>query len=194
MDLETLERRWREAALVQPPSLREGPVMRMIEARTADLRRDVRRRLRREAGYYLPMVLVSVAGLLSGITPNRVLAACAVAAVLGAVVVTLWSAERRIEDTPLDRSLREAITRLIAQLDAAGRAYVAVYVLVFVVAASGLTGAVWWRQGFGLALAGAVALSLVAVLWSVSSGRAYVSRMFRRHRAELAEFLAELEG
>ena len=39
----------------------EETVMRMLADRTTDLRRQVRRRLRREAGYYLPLMAVMAA-------------------------------------------------------------------------------------------------------------------------------------
>ena len=56
MDIESIERCWREEALVLPPRLEEGTVRQMIETRASDLRRAVRGRLRREAGYYLPIM------------------------------------------------------------------------------------------------------------------------------------------
>jgi hypothetical protein len=150
--------------------------------------------LRREATYYVPMVALSAASLLGGFTMNRVLAACSVAVLLGGVMATLWNAERRIEDAPLDRSVHEAVSRLVSLVDAAGRAYLAAYVLVFVVTAAALTGFVWWRYGFGSPLAAAVAGSVLAVLWSVLSGRGYVERMFRRYRAELGDCVRQLEA
>jgi hypothetical protein len=194
MDMDSVERCWREDADGLPPRLEEGSVLRMIETQAAALRQSVRRRLRREAGYYLPMMALSVASLLAGFTLGRLLAACAVVFLLGAVMVTLWRAERRIQEAPLDRSVRDALARLVSEVDAAGRAYVAVYVLLFVVTAAALTGFVWWRHGIGLFFAGAVAGSVIAVLWSRNSGRSYVERMFRRYRAELADCLRQLES
>ena len=79
-------------------------------------------------------------------------------------------------------------------VDSAGRTYLAAYVLVFAVAALALAAFVWWRQGLGLSLAGAVVGGVIAVLWSRRSGRFYVERMFRHQRAELADCLRQLEG
>ena len=194
MDIESIERRWRQEAGVRPAPLEEGPVLQMIETRAAALRRSLRGRLRREAGYYLPMIAVSLATLLSGFTMGRVGAACAVLVLLGGVIVTLWRAERRIAEAPLDGSVEEALTRLLSELDAAGRAYVAVYVGLFVVAGASLTGAVWWRDGVGPLFAGALAGTVLAVVWSRRSGRRYVERMFRRHRTELVDCLRQIEG
>jgi len=195
MDLPAIERCWREQSAAPPPPFEEGSVLAMIEARTDELRREARRRLRREAGYYLPMLAVGVAGLISAEAPTleRVLAVASVMLLLGGVPATLWRAERRIESVPLDQSLRESLVRLVAQLDAAGRAYVTAYVLVFVCAALALSSVVWWRQGVSAALVGVVGASVIAVVWSVHSGRAYVERMFRRYRAGLADCLRQLD-
>jgi hypothetical protein len=193
MDLESLKQCWRDEGDDSPPQMQEEPVMRMLTSRTADLRRDVRRRLRREAGYYIPILAVSAMGLASGFTLNRLLAVATVAAMIGAVIATLWRAERRIELTPLDRSLRLALVDLRSKVDAASRAYVAVYVALFIVSAFILLGAVWWRNGVGPLFGGLLVVAVLAVIWSGRSGRAYVDRMFRRYRADLSECLSQLE-
>lgn len=194
MDFESLERCWRENADGPLPRLEEATLMRLIEDRAASVRGDVRRRLRRETAYYLPLMALAGASLLAGFTLNRVVAASCVLMLLGGVTATLWQAERRLEDTPLDRSLRETLSALLAQVDAAGRAYVAAYVLVFVLAATALSATVFWRQSVGVPLAVVSTLGVLAVAWSVQSGRAYVERMFRRYRAELGDCLRQLEG
>jgi hypothetical protein len=188
-----IERCWRAEVDVLPPRLEEGSVLKMIQAQGDALRRSLRQRLRREAVYYVPMLAVAGTALLGGLTARRVFAAAVVAALLGVVIATLWRAERRLQEAPLDRSLRETLARLMSDLDSAGRAYLAAYVLVFVAAGSALTGFVFWQYGRGLPLAGAVAGSIVAVIWSGRSGRAYVERLFRSQRAELADLLGQLQ-
>ncbi len=194
MDIEWVERCWREQAEVLPPRLEEGTVRSMIEARTKDLRQAVRARLRREAGYYLPIAVISMSGLLAGFSRNRLAAALVVAALLGAVMAALRWAERRIQDAPVDGSVREALGRLASEVDVAGRIYVAVYVAVFGATAAVLTTFVWLRHGAGWPLAATLAGSALAVLWSRQSGNRYVEGMFRRHRAELADCFRQLEG
>jgi hypothetical protein len=193
MDLESIKRCWREETQSLPPLLEEETVMRMLTNRATDLRGQVRRRLRREAGYYVPIMAVSAVSLVGGFTPNRLLAAAAVVLMLGAVMATLWWAERRIEEAPLDRSLREALTDLGSKVDAAGRAYVAVYVALFVVSAVILLGLVWWRNGVGPLFAGTLVMAALAVVWSWRSGRGYVEQMFRRYRLDLSDCLRQLE-
>ncbi len=194
MDIESIERCWREEALVLPPRLEEGTVRQMIETRASDLRRAVRGRLRREAGYYLPIMVVSMTGMLAGFSLNRLMAALVVVVLLAVVIAALRFAERRIEDAPVDGSVREVLGRLASQVDAAGRIYVAVYVAVFVGAAAVLTAFIWLRHGAGWPLAATLAGSALAVLWSHQSGNRYVQGMFRRYRAELADCLRQLEG
>jgi len=194
MDFESIERCWREQAEALPPRLEEGTVRLMIEARTKDLRQAVRARLRREAGYYLPMAVISMTGLLAGFSLNRLAAVLVVLALLGAVMVALRWAERRIREAPVDGSVREALGRLASEVDAAGRIYVAAYVTVFAGTAVVLTGYVWLRHGAGWPLAATLAGSALAVLWSHRSGNRYVEGMFRRYRAELSDCLRQLEG
>jgi hypothetical protein len=188
-----LKRCWREETQSLPPLLEEETVLRMLANRTTDLRRQVRRRLRREAGFYVPIMAVSAMSLVGGFTLNRLLAVAAVLLMLGAVIATLWWAERRIDEAPLDRSLREALTDLESKVDAAGRAYVAVYVALFVASAAILLALIWWRNGVGLLFAGTLVMAALAVLWSWRSGRSYVEQMFRRYRVDLSECLRQLE-
>lgn len=194
MELEAMKRWWHEETGALPPRLEEGEVARMVTERVADLRRRVRRRLRREAGYYLPMMAVVAASLVSGFTINRVLIAVSVGVLLGAVAATLWRAQDRIEEVALDRSVSEALVDLCSKVEGAGRAYLTVYVAVFVVTAVALLGFVWWRHGVSPELAGACVAGVLGVLWSHRSGRAYVDRMFRRYQMELTECLRQLQG
>jgi hypothetical protein len=194
MDIESIERCWREQADVLPPRLEEGTVRQMIETRTADLRRAVRGRLRREAGYYLPIMVISMTGLLAGFSLNRLMAALVVVVLLAVVMAALRLAERRIDEAPVDGSVKEALGRLASEVDAAGRIYVAVYVAVFVGTAAVLTAFIGLRHGTGWPLAATLAGSVLAVLWSHQSGNRYVEGMFRRYRAELDDCLRQLEG
>jgi hypothetical protein len=194
MDIESIERCLREEAGAPLPRLEEGAVLRMIETRRAEVRRAVQGRLRREAGYYLPMMAIPLTGLLAGFSAPRLMAALVVVILLGAVVATLWRAERRVQEAPFDGSVREALGQLASEVDAASRTYLAVYVSLFALTGVALTGFVWWRHGVGWPLVGTLAGSVLAVAWSHSSGTRYVARMFRRHRAELADCLSQLEA
>ena len=195
MDFDTLNDLWRQHAQADlPAALEAKTVMTIITAKTGDIRRSVRRRLRREATYYLPMLAVTVTLFLEGITPIRVAFAGGLLILLGGIAAMLWLAQRRIAETPLDRSVRDALMDLRSKIDAAARAYVGAYVLTFLCSAAVLAGLVWWRQGMGLALVATVAGGFLASLWSYRSGHAYVERMFRGDRANLSDCLGQLNG
>jgi hypothetical protein len=195
MDFDTLSGHWRQHAHAEvPAALEANALMTIITAKTGDIRRNVQRRLRREATYYLPMLAVTVTLFLEGITPIRLAFAGGLLILLGGTVATLWLAQRQIAETPLDRSVRDALMDLRSRIDAAGRAYVGAYVLTFLCSAAVLASLVWWRRGMGFALVATVAAGLLASLWSYRSGRAYVERMFRRDRANLSDCLGQLNG
>ena len=193
MDLDSIKQCWRQDAQLLPPVLEEETVMRMLADRTIDLRRQVRHRLRREAGYYLPLMAVMAASLAGGFTLNRVLAVCTGVFMIGGIMVALKWAERRLDDTPLDRSLRDALTDLGSKVDAACRAYVAAYVVFFVVTSLILLGLIWRQNGAGSLFAGSLLIAVLTVVWSVRSGRGYVERMFRPYRVDLSECLRQLD-
>jgi hypothetical protein len=195
MDFDTLNDHWRQHAQAElPAALEANALMTMITAKTGDIRRNVRRRLRREATYYLPMLAVTVTLFLEGITPIRLAFAGGLLILLGGIAATLWLAQRQIAEAPLDRSVRDALMDLRSKIDAAARAYVGAYVLTFLCSAAVLVSLVWWRRGMGFALVATVAAGLLASLWSYRSGRAYVERMFRRDRANLSDCLGQLNG
>ena len=195
MDFDTLNDHWRQHAQAElPAALEANTVMTIITAKTGDIRRSVRRRLRREATYYLPMLAVAATLFLEGITPIRLAFAGGLLILLGGIAAMLWLAQRRIAETPLDRSVRDALMDLRSKIDAAARAYVGAYVVTFVCSAAVLAILVWWRQGMGLALVTTVAVGFLASLWSYRSGHAYVERMFRGDRANLSDCLGQLNG
>jgi hypothetical protein len=195
MDLEMLEHCWRtEASVANVPELEEADMNTIVRARTEDLHRRVRRRLTREGMWYLPTLGILAASFLQEPAPSRLLWALCLVALLGVLIAVLWQAERSFARVALDRGLQEVLTELAASVDRAARAYLTAYVLVTAGFVTALAGAVWWRHGVGgwllMTLAGGVAL----VFWSYRSGRAYVERMFGRTRAELSEYLHELEA
>jgi hypothetical protein len=168
--------------------------MELLTHKAADVRRDARRRLRREAGYYLPMLVISVAGLADGLGFKNLLMMGGVAALLGGIVVTLLHGERRLANATLAGSVRETLADLVSTLDAAGRAYLTAYVAMFVVSASIVACVVWFKHGLAPGFLAVLLLGGGAIIWSYWSGRAYVERMFRDYRAELAECLRQLES
>jgi hypothetical protein len=193
MDLDTLKDQWRQHLLEEAPAILEArTIMAIVTAQAAAIRRDVRRRLRREASYYFPMFAIALAPILSGVTVIRLGFAAGLTVLLAGIAATLWVAQRRITETPRDGSLRDILLRLRAKIDAAARAYLAAYVATFATSAIVLAAAVAWRHGPGIALVTTLGLGVVATWWSYRSGCAYVERLFRRERANLADCLEQL--
>lgn len=195
MDLDILKEQWQQHAREETPvALEATAIMTIIARKAADIRQDVRRRLRREATYYLPTLAVTVTLFLDGVTPVRLGFAAGMAVLLGGIAVTLWIAQRRIAQTTLDGSLREVLTGLRSKIDAAARAYLAAYVVTFICSGAVLVGIVWWRQGPGIAVAGTLTCAALAACWSYWSGRAYVERLFHRDRSNVADCLRQLNA
>ena len=193
MDFESIERCWRDQGAPFPQQLQEGSVLDMLTNAEVQLRRDVRLRLRREAGVYVVIMGAVIAGFVGEFTPNRVLTTSGLLLLVGGLAATLWWAERRITQVPLDGSVRQALADLRSKLDKAGNAYLAAYITVFIITGLFVIGFISLRYGIGPQLVGTVMLSVLAVLWSVHSGRSYVDRMFRRYRAEVTDCLRQLE-
>lgn len=195
MELDILEECWRKSSREDtPPELQAGTLIQLLRDKTQDVRRDARRRLRREATYYLSMLAVLVMGLADGLGFKSLLMMGGVALLLGGIMVTLWHAERRLANATLARNVRETLAELVSNLDAAGRAYLVAYVVFFVVAGSVVTSLVWFQYGFALRFLGVVLLAGGAIIWSYWSGRAYVEQMFRGNRAELESCLRQLDS
>jgi hypothetical protein len=193
MDFGTLKDAWQEHAREErPAALEANAIMAIITRKADDIRQDVRRRLRRESTYYLPMLAIGVISLFDRVTLVRVGSAVAVSILLGGIAATLWVAQKRITEMPLDGSLREVLRNLHASIDAAARAYLAAYVVTFICSTLLLAVVIWSRSGAGVALVATLAIGTVATWWSYWSGRAYVDRMFRRDRANLSDCLRQL--
>jgi hypothetical protein len=176
-----------------PPELEAHGLTRILARKAADVRRDARRRLRREASCYVSLLAVSIVSLADGFAFKKLAMMGGLGVLIGGIAAALWYGERRLARVPLTGTVRETLAELVSTLHAAGRAYLAAYVALFVVTASIGVSVVWSRYGFAPGFVAALALGVGAVVWSYRSGRAYVDRMFRDDRAELAACLRQLE-
>jgi hypothetical protein len=194
MDLDALKVCWQR----EPRAHEHAPVdKRMLNewlhARASAVQRDVRRRLRREAGYYLPVLAASAVTLVDGSTGSRLLTSGALAALFGGIMGALWYSARLVAEVRLDRALGEVLVELRQRIEFARRAYLAAYVVMFVGSAAGMAWLVWWRHGFGFGFAATLAAGVAAVAYACWSGEAYVARMFDRDRAEVSAYLRQLD-
>lgn len=194
MNLDALKHCWLEEAraAVHHP-LEDRTVSEWLSARAADVRQDIRRRLRREAGYYYASAICVALFLFDSMNPTRLALGAGLTVLFVAIPVVLWQSERRLANVPLDRALRVVLVDLMERIDAASRAYLAAYVAMFVCAAGVAVVVAWSRSGLGIVFAGALAAGALAVAWGYASGRAYVRRMFHHDRSELTECLRQLD-
>jgi hypothetical protein len=162
-----------------------------VRSASADVRRDVRRRLRREIGYYVPS-LAALFVLVDARTPAGWAFIGAIAVLLGGIMTALWAIERRLALAPRDGSLRDVARRLRSDVEAASRAYFGAFVAMVASAAALIVAAVWWRRGVHVHVAVAAAAGIMLCVWAVWSGRRYVNRMFGPYRDALDSCLREL--
>ena len=195
MELEVLTAAWRKSADEDAlPQLDAATLTQLLARKADDIRQQAKRRVRREATYYLPMVFVALASLADGLNYQGLLMMGVAVVLLAGIVVTLLHAERRLASVTPAGNVRETLANLVSILDAAGRAYLFAYVALFVVSVSVGAGITWFRYGFDVRVFGVLVFGAAAIIWSYRSGRAYVERIFRHHRAELAECLRQLEA
>jgi hypothetical protein len=195
MDLDALKVCWqREPRERGHAPVDERMLSEWLHVRATEVQRDVRRRLRQEAAYYVPVIAASAVSLIAGVTVGRVLAAGALAVLFGGIMGALWYSARSVGEIRLDQAVGEVLVELRSRIEFARRAYLVAYVVVFVGSAAAMAWLVSWRHGFGLALAMTVAAGLAAVAYAYWSGRAYVARMFDRDREEVTEYLRQFNS
>jgi len=196
MDLEALKICWqREARIEAHPPLDAATVSEWVQEKTVDIHQKVRRRLRREVGYYIPaLVALALMGIVGDKTVTGFAFAAGVAIMLGAMMATLWFSERRLAMTPLDSNLHDVLRDLLAGIDVASRAYLAAYVVLFIAGTVIVALLVWWKNGVDWPFVAITIGGAMAIVWSYWSGRVYVDRMFGPYRSALTECLRELNS
>jgi uncharacterized membrane protein YqjE len=140
------------------------------------------------------MVFIALASLTDGLNYQSLLMMGVAVVLLAGIVVTLLHAERRLASVTPAGNVRDTLANLVSILDAAGRAYLFAYVALFVVSVSVGAAITWFRYGLDVRVFGVLVFGAAAIIWSYQSGRAYVERIFRYHRVELAECLRQLEA
>jgi hypothetical protein len=196
MDLDMMKLCWQtEARVERHPPIDRVTVSEWIRHEAADVRRLVRRRLRREVGYYAPTVAVLALTWLGGHgTATGMLFSAIFTAAFAVMLSALWRSERRIASAALDGSLRDVLNQLLGEIRRASRLYLATFVALFACGAL-LVAALFWREsGVDRRLAMTLAVGTLGVAISYWSGRAYVARMFGAHRSALTQCLRELDG
>jgi len=192
MSWDDLRSTWR--GCTPPGELSEEEIMRLLEQRGGEIRRQVARRLREEAGYgvlLLGFALVASFGDLSGWTLGYLLLS---GAAIGLLIGTLRHQARRMHAVDLGGNLRQTLQSLRDRVDAATRAYMSAYIVVILsllgVLESAIVAAHRDRPAL-IALGAASGLVALALAWW--SGRRYLESRFGHWREQLSHGLAELE-
>jgi hypothetical protein len=193
-DLEQLRRLWQTVPGAQEWSLGKEDLVSLIEERAADVRRRIRRRLRRDAALYLALVAFPLISIFDrGIGPRSLGLLALMTVTTGALALALELQARRLRSVELSSSLRDAVGETLQRLTASIRLYMALYMAVMVGFIGILVGLVAWRsQGQPVMVSAAVLGALGLTWWSYTSGRSYLQRALGRYRAPLEAALRDL--
>lgn len=195
-DLEALQALWRTTPIANEPTLGKEDLMALIEARTSDIRRTIRRRLHRDAAIYLMLVALPVVHAFEkGFDAGRIGFLAFMLFTAGALALALEIQARRLRSIELSRSLRASLTETLQRVGVTIKLYMALYMLMVVTFLGALVAVVAWRfPGEHLAITSTVLASIAFAWWSCASGKRYLHRLLGRYRAPLEASLRELDG
>jgi peptidoglycan/LPS O-acetylase OafA/YrhL len=191
MELDDLKERWRKETGAEQHSVLDAG---WIDARISAINRQIRRRLRREAAIYLPMILVPPVLLLSqGFNGTRLVLVAVLSVAVSAIAGTLWYSERRLTAPALDGTVREALNDLRGRVERAARAYAIAYLGFIAFAIVAIAASAWRQTESVLWMTLVIPAAALVILWARRSGQTYVNRMFGPYLAELSDCVEELE-
>jgi len=167
----------------------------MVQERAAEVRTSLRRRLKREVGYYAIILAILLPSIVYPFRSPTLLAAGAIAFLVLGVMATLHRGARRLAEPDLDGPAEETVRRMLRIVETTLRSYLIAYMLCVGLGAAVLIALVVVRHPgdprWIVPLLGGGAL---AVWWSYRSGQAYLDHHFGHYRAGLARCLASLES
>jgi hypothetical protein len=166
-----------------------------LQGRSADLKKQILKRLTTEIKTYLLMGLFALCTLVvQGWTTGRAfLLGASALLVLVPSLGALAYKEYRLRTFPMSGSLRESISALIRAIDSTARLYVFAYVATIGVSLALIEIMLVRSKGWGLLTIIFVPIGAAFIGWSYFGGRRYASRMFRAYRSDLVSVLDDLE-
>ena len=197
MELSELKHIWRELGSESVISACDKEeVTMLLKERSADLKKQILKRLTTEIKTYLLTGLFLFCLLVAeDFTARRALLLGANALlVLAPVLGALAYKEYRLRTLPMSGSLRESISTLIRALDSTARLYLFAYVATIGLSLTLIEILLVRGKGWTLFTIFFVPIGMGFILWSYSSGRRYAERMFRAYRSNLVNVLNELES
>jgi len=197
MELSDLRRTWRES--VSEPGIRafdKEEVTMLVKARSADLKKQIVKRLTTEIKTYLLIGLFMLCSLVAReFTARRALLLGAGSLLLLAPVLgALAYKEYRLRTLPMSGSLRESISMLIRAIDSTASLYLFAYVATIGLSLTLIEILLVRGKGWNVLTIFLVPIGMAFILWSYFSGRRYAERMFRAYRSNLVNVLNELES
>lgn len=197
MELSDLRRTWRESGseLVISACDKEEVTM-LLKGRSADLKKQILKRVTTEIKTYLLTGLFLLCVLVAGeFTARRALLLGANALlVLAPILGALAYKEYRLRTLPMSGSLRESISTLIRAIDSTARLYLFAYVATIGLSLTLIEILLVRGKGWNLLTIFFVPIGMAFIFWSYFSGRRYAERMFRAYRSNLVSVLNELES
>jgi hypothetical protein len=197
IELGDLRHIWRESGSEPAISTweREEVIM-LLKGRSADLKKQILKRLTTEIKTYLLtgfFVLFALVG--TEFTARRALLLGANALlVLAPILGALAYKEYRLRTLPISGSLRESVSTLIRGIDSTARLYLLAYVTTIGFSLTLIEILLVRGKGWGLFTILFVPIGIAFIFWAYFSGRRYAERMFRSYRSNLVNVLNELES
>jgi hypothetical protein len=197
MQLSELRHIWQES---HPESMISGcgkeEITMLLRSRSADLKKQVLKRLTTEIRTYLMIGLFLLCTLLvKQFSSARafLLGLCALLVVVPALGALAYK-EYRLRTLPMSGSLRESISALIRAIDSTARLYLFAYVASIGLSLGLIEILLVWSRGWNMLTIILVPIGVAFIGWSYLSGRRYASRMFRAYRSDLVHTLDDLES
>jgi hypothetical protein len=197
MELSDLRRTWRESGSeLGISACDKEEVMMLIKERSADLKKQIVKRLTTEINTYLLIGLFMLCSLVvREFTPRRALLLGAASLLLLAPVLgALAYKEYRLRTLSMSGSLRDSISMLIRAIDSTASLYLFAYVATIGLSIALIEILLVQGKGWNLLTICLVPIGFAVILWSYFSGRRYAERMFRAYRSKLVSVLNELES
>jgi len=197
MELSDLRHIWRES--VSEPAIStcdKREVMLLLKGKSADLKKQILKRLTTEIKTYLLIGLLMLCSLVAReFTARRALllgtsSLLLLAPILGALAYK----EYRLRTLPMSGSLRESISILIRAIDSTASLYLLAYVATIGLSLTLIEILLVRGKGWNVLTIFLVPIGMAFIFWSYFSGRRYAERMFRAYRSNLVSVLNELES
>jgi hypothetical protein len=196
MELSDLRHIWRESGSEPVISCDKEDVTMLLKGRSADLKKQILKRLTTEIKTYLLIGLSLLCILVAEeFTARRALlwganALLVLAPVLGALAYK----EYRLRTLPMSGTLRESISTLVRAVDSTARLYLLAYVATIGLSLTLIEILLVRGKGWNWLTIFFVPIGVALICWSYFSGRRYAERMFRAYRSNLVNVLNELES